>query len=105
MASPVQAVLEKCNAIKIFQWLTWSQGCQIFLDATCQNGKNIPNDHKIYKLAVHKIDQISYKIYQLVQLQGILGLKIYHLATLLGANPVIVLHNTRKQLLVYFLLL
>jgi gamma-glutamyltranspeptidase len=27
------------------------QGCQIFLGTTNQNGKNIPNDHKIYQLA------------------------------------------------------
>jgi hypothetical protein len=28
-----------------------TQGCQIFLGATCQSGENIPNDHKIYKMA------------------------------------------------------
>jgi hypothetical protein len=28
------------------------QGCQIFLDAIYQNGKNIPDDHKLYQMAV-----------------------------------------------------
>jgi hypothetical protein len=28
-------------------WLV-NQGCQIFLGTTYQNGKNIPNNHKIY---------------------------------------------------------
>jgi hypothetical protein len=28
------------------------QGCQIFLGSTYQNGKNIPNGHKIYLKAV-----------------------------------------------------
>jgi hypothetical protein len=27
------------------------QGCQIFLGKTYQNGKNIPNDHKIPQMA------------------------------------------------------
>jgi hypothetical protein len=29
-----------------------AQGCQIFIGATYQNGKNIPNDHKIYQMAI-----------------------------------------------------
>jgi hypothetical protein len=29
-----------------------AQGCQIFLGSTYQNGKNIPNDHKIYQMAI-----------------------------------------------------
>jgi hypothetical protein len=29
-----------------------SQGCQIFLGTPYQNGKNIPNEHKIYQLAI-----------------------------------------------------
>jgi hypothetical protein len=28
------------------------QGCQIYLGTTYQNGKNIPNDHKMYQMAV-----------------------------------------------------
>jgi hypothetical protein len=28
------------------------QGCQIFIVTTLRNGKNIPNGHKIYQLAV-----------------------------------------------------
>jgi hypothetical protein len=28
------------------------QGCQIFLGTTYQNGENIPNDHKMYKVAI-----------------------------------------------------
>jgi hypothetical protein len=32
---------------------TWvNQGCQIFLETTYQNGKNIPNDHKMYQTAI-----------------------------------------------------
>jgi hypothetical protein len=27
------------------------QGCQIYLDATYQNGENLPNGHKIYHIA------------------------------------------------------
>jgi hypothetical protein len=26
------------------------QGCQIFLGSKYQNGKNLPNDHKIYQI-------------------------------------------------------
>jgi hypothetical protein len=29
------------------------QGCQIFLGTTYQDGKNIPNNHKIYKMAIN----------------------------------------------------
>jgi hypothetical protein len=29
--------------------LRLDKGCQIFLSATYQNGKNIPNDHKMYQ--------------------------------------------------------
>jgi hypothetical protein len=29
---------------------TFRQGCQIFLGTTYQNGKNIPNDHKMYQM-------------------------------------------------------
>jgi hypothetical protein len=28
------------------------QGCQIFLGTAYPNGKNIPNDHKIYQTAI-----------------------------------------------------
>jgi hypothetical protein len=28
------------------------QGCQIFLDTTYQSGKNIPNGHKVYQMAM-----------------------------------------------------
>jgi hypothetical protein len=40
-----------------------SQGCQIFLGTTYQNGKEryIPNDHKIYIPNGHKIDQMALK--------------------------------------------
>jgi hypothetical protein len=86
-----------------------SQGCQIYLVTTYQNGKNVPNNHKIYQISAifipngNKIDQISQnttngnridpngnKLCQPLPLQellkftqfGILGLKIRHLATL-----------------------
>jgi hypothetical protein len=29
------------------------QGCQMFPGATYQNGKNIPNGHKIFQMAIH----------------------------------------------------
>jgi hypothetical protein len=35
------------------------QGCQIVLGTTYQNAKNIPNKHKIYKMAVCKVDQMA----------------------------------------------
>jgi hypothetical protein len=28
------------------------QGCQIFIGATYQNGKNIPNDYKLYQITL-----------------------------------------------------
>jgi hypothetical protein len=33
--------------------LSTPQGCQIFLAVTYQNGKNIPDNHKIYPMAVN----------------------------------------------------
>jgi hypothetical protein len=36
------------------------QGCQIFLGTTYQNGKNVLNNHKIFKTAT-KIDQMVIK--------------------------------------------
>jgi hypothetical protein len=48
------------------------QGCQIFLGTTYQNGKNIPNGHKIYQMAT------KYTIWP----QNIpYGRKIYQMAT------------------------
>jgi hypothetical protein len=51
------------------------QGCQIFLDATYQNRKNISNDHKIYQMATNyaKWPQNrtnGHKTYQQLPLQG-----------------------------------
>jgi hypothetical protein len=37
------------------------QGCQIFLGTTYQNGKNIPNDHKIYQMAINYIFTMAVK--------------------------------------------
>jgi hypothetical protein len=37
------------------------QGCQIILGATHQNGKNVPNDHKICIPKIRKIYQIAVK--------------------------------------------
>jgi hypothetical protein len=62
-------------------------GCQIFLGTKYQTGKNIPNYHKMYQMAI--------KIFQPFPIQGppkftqiwIFCLKIYHLATLAGASP------------------
>jgi hypothetical protein len=49
------------------------QGCQIFLGATYQNGKNIPNKsngHQMFQIDSHKIYQIgSHKIYKHLPLQ------------------------------------
>jgi hypothetical protein len=70
-------------------------GCQIFLGTTYQNGKNIPNNHKIYKMATKYINwpqsrPNGRKTYQHLQLPDspkftqiwIFGLKMCHLATL-----------------------
>jgi hypothetical protein len=38
-----------------------SQGCQIFLGATYQNMKNIPNDRNLNKPNSHKIYQMKVK--------------------------------------------
>jgi hypothetical protein len=71
------------------------QGCHIFLSSRFQNGKNVPNDHKIYKIPT-KYTKWSqkrpngHKIYQHLSLKDppkftqirIFGLKIFHLATL-----------------------
>jgi hypothetical protein len=77
------------------------QGCQIFVDKIDQNGEKytklplqsflqtIPNGHKIYQMAEKNISN-GHKIHQHLWLQDtpkftqiwILGLKIYHLATL-----------------------
>jgi hypothetical protein len=38
-----------------------AQGCQIFLITTYQNGKNVPNNHKIYQMAVQYVDQMVIK--------------------------------------------
>jgi hypothetical protein len=79
-----------------------NQGCRIFLGATQQNVKYVPNNHKIYQIITKytKIPQNipngyyilinGHKIYQHFPFQGpqkssqigILGMKIYHLATL-----------------------
>jgi hypothetical protein len=62
-----------------------------FLGKTYQNGKTVPNDHKLYQMAIMYIDTPnSHKIYILFPLQvppkytqiGIFGMKINHLATL-----------------------
>jgi hypothetical protein len=54
-------------------------GSQIFLGTTCQNGKNIPNNHKIYQMDLNKNMQDPQKITR----KRVLGLKICHLATLI----------------------
>jgi hypothetical protein len=81
------------------------QDCQISLGTTYQNGKKLPNDHKMYQMTINitnlrknilicgKIYQMAIKyanIFHYIQdppkftQSGILGLKIYHLATLLS---------------------
>jgi tetratricopeptide (TPR) repeat protein len=40
-----------------------TQGCQILVGATYQNGRNIPNHYKVYQKAV-KINPKEIKIYQ-----------------------------------------
>jgi hypothetical protein len=46
-----------------FMTASWSQVCQIFLYTTYQNGKNIPDDHQIYRPQIipngRKIDQMA----------------------------------------------
>jgi hypothetical protein len=32
---------------------TRQQGCQIFLGSGCQNGKKLPNEHKIFQMIIH----------------------------------------------------
>jgi hypothetical protein len=73
------------------------EDCQIFLDATYQNGKNVPNDHKntrwqqnvpngrnidIDQMAIRYTKISHHKTLQTLTQIGIFGLKIYHLATL-----------------------
>jgi hypothetical protein len=71
------------------------QGCQIFRGTIYQNGENIPNDHKINLSAIKYTKwpenwPNGHRIYQHLLLQdtpkfiqiGILGFKMYHLATL-----------------------
>jgi hypothetical protein len=65
--------LEKVQNWLCFEILRTAQGCQIFLGATYQNGKNIPNNHKIYHITIkytkcqwnipnnHKIYQMASK--------------------------------------------
>jgi hypothetical protein len=73
------------------------QGCQIILGTKYQNGKNIPNYHKLYQMSMkyNKRPQNGpsvHEIYQHLILQDppkfpqiwIFGLKTNHLATLLG---------------------
>jgi hypothetical protein len=75
-----------------------SRGCQIFLGTTYQKGKNVPNGHKIYQMAIKYLKwtlnvRNGHKIYQhcpfprsqTFTLIGIFVMKIYHLATL--ASP------------------
>jgi hypothetical protein len=67
------------------------QGCQIFLGATYQNGKNIPKDHKMYQMDIQytiwqKSRQNDHKntiVFHITFTQIVIfGLKKYHLATL-----------------------
>jgi hypothetical protein len=67
------------------------QGCQIFIAAAYQNGKNIPNNQEIYQMSIiYGKWMYGLKIYQHVPLKDppkftqiwIFCLKIYHLATL-----------------------
>jgi hypothetical protein len=62
------------------------QDCQIFLGKKYQNGENIPNDRKIYQIAIKYtnifIPRPSKICPNIIQI-GIFGLKIYHLATLI----------------------
>jgi hypothetical protein len=73
---------------------------RFFLVQTYQIGKTIPNDHKLYQTGINytKWQQNipnEHKIYQYFPFQGppkftqirIFGLKINHLATLLGRSP------------------
>jgi hypothetical protein len=73
---------------------------RFFLGATYQNGKNvpkwpqnIPNGHKFFQIAVKYLQQMAIKFTNIFlyyidspkfTLTGIFGLKIYHLATLVG---------------------
>jgi hypothetical protein len=45
--------LRYLNAIEGYNYkLKLDQGCQIFLGTTLKKGKNIPNNHKIYQMAI-----------------------------------------------------
>jgi hypothetical protein len=79
---------EKKGTLKVTFW----QGCQIFLVQTYQNGKSIPNYHKLHISNGHiLILPNGCKIYPHFPFQcppkytqiGIFGLKTNHLATLL----------------------
>jgi hypothetical protein len=67
------------------------QGCQIFLGTNYQNGKNIPNNHELYRMTIKYNKRPSvHQIYHHLPLQDppkftqiwILGLKTNRLATL-----------------------
>jgi hypothetical protein len=68
-----------------------NQGCHIFIGTTYQNGKNIPNNHKIYQIATKIPITNGHKIYQYLPLHdlskftkiGDCVLKICHLATMM----------------------
>jgi Na+/H+ antiporter NhaA len=83
----------------------WRQGCQIFLGPKYQNGEkytnlpqNIPNDLKIFLMAIYVIDQmvIKYtKIFHSKTQIAIFGLKTNHLATLIDGDIVFVSSRVR----------
>jgi hypothetical protein len=54
------------EAVNIRKHASIRQGCQIFLGSKYQNGENIPNDNKIYQMAINyfngrKINQMVIK--------------------------------------------
>jgi hypothetical protein len=59
------------------------QGCQIYIGATYQNGKNLPNDHKICKIDPMAIKYTNIiPTFSIARHSKIFGLKICDLATL-----------------------
>jgi hypothetical protein len=53
---------ENCFKTKLFRvHRFYRQGCQILLGTIYQNGKKLPNDHKIYQVAICKTYEMVVK--------------------------------------------
>jgi hypothetical protein len=62
--------------------LTAYQGCQIFLSPNIQNVQNIPNGHKIYRMAIGYTKNLPLQVSPTLDFD----LKIFHLAVLVSTR-------------------